>query len=62
MIEAGDDGDTGDAVDANDAGDDVDDEDDDDAGSASNPPAYSPTHAWMYEPIISLDSNSECSS
>ena len=42
IVEAGDDGDTGDAVDANDA---VDDGDNDDAGSATNPPAYSPTRA-----------------
>src|SRR5688572_10460037 len=59
MVDAGDDGDTGDAVDANDAGDDVDDGDDGDAGNTDNPPAYSPTRAWMYEPIISLDSGSE---
>ena len=30
----------------------------DNADTATSLPAYSPTRAWMYEPIITLDSNS----
>jgi len=52
--EASNDGDTGDTVNANDA---FDDGDDNDARSASNSPAYSPICAWMYKPIIALDSD-----
>ena len=31
----------------------------DNADTATSPPAYSPTRAWMYEPIIALDSDSD---
>ena len=42
-----------DAIDANDVSD------DDDIRNASNPLAYSLTCAWLYEPIIALDSDSD---
>ena len=59
MVEAGNDGNAdnddlaGNAVDA------VNDEVAGNAGIATDPPAYSPTRAWMYEPIIALDSDSD---
>ena len=56
IVEASDDGDTGDAVNANNT---VDDSDDDDVRSTSNPLAYSPTCVWIYEPIITLDSDND---
>ena len=43
----------GNAVDA------VDDEVAGNAGIATDPPAYSPTYARMYEPIIALDNDSD---
>ena len=59
VVEAGNDGNAdnddlaGNAVDA------VNDEVAGNAGIATDPPAYSPTRAWMYEPIIALDSDSD---